>query len=111
VGENTLAVSVPLWLTATHHLPSLLLVSTKTTGPPANLPTPISAARSKGQSRRAAPGEVLVAEFLAPHKIKISRLASAAGLLRKHVSDIVNGRVRITAEIAFAPRSGCSTTS
>jgi addiction module HigA family antidote len=47
------------------------------------------------------PGRILVERYLKPHNIKIAELAVAAGLSRKHVSDIVNGRVGVTADTAL----------
>jgi addiction module HigA family antidote len=38
--------------------------------------------------------------YLAPRGITVTRLAAAAGLSRKHVSDIIHGRAGITAETA-----------
>ena len=50
------------------------------------------------------PGEILREDFLKPRGISISRFAEAVGCSRKHMSDIVNGKVRI--EGAMAGRIG-----
>jgi addiction module HigA family antidote len=38
--------------------------------------------------------------YLRPHRISIAKFAEAAGVTRKHMSAIVNGRAAITAETA-----------
>lgn len=48
-----------------------------------------------------APGTVLRSYYLAPRGLSISRFSQAAGLTRKHVSNIVNGRAGITSETAY----------
>lgn len=48
------------------------------------------------QRRPTAPGEVLREEFLAPRGMTVSGFAEHVGLSRKHVSDIVNERARVT---------------
>lgn len=50
--------------------------------------------------RPISPGEVLVEAYLEPRSITITDLASASGLSRKHVSQIINGHVGITAATA-----------
>jgi antitoxin HigA-1 len=50
--------------------------------------------------RPSAPGAILAELYLAPRRITVTELAAAAGLSRKHVSDIVHGRAGITAETA-----------
>jgi len=50
--------------------------------------------------RPTSPGEILSELYLRPRKISIVRFAEAAGLTRKHMSAIVNGRAAITAESA-----------
>ena len=52
------------------------------------------------QRRPSAPGEILAELYLDPRGITITDLAAAAGLSRKHVSDIIHGRAEITAETA-----------
>jgi addiction module HigA family antidote len=50
--------------------------------------------------RPSAPGEILAELYLEPRGITINRLAAAAGLSRKHISDIIHGHARITAATA-----------
>ncbi|HEY1430946.1 MAG TPA: HigA family addiction module antitoxin [Stellaceae bacterium] len=50
--------------------------------------------------RPSVPGEILAELYLEPRGITITDLAAAAGLSRKHVSDIIHGRAGITAETA-----------
>ncbi len=50
--------------------------------------------------RPSSPGEILAELYLAPRGITVTKLAAAAGLSRKHVSDIIHGRAGITAETA-----------
>jgi antitoxin HigA-1 len=52
------------------------------------------------RTRPIPPGEVLVEAYLDPRGITITDLASASGLSRKHVSQIINGHVGITAATA-----------
>jgi antitoxin HigA-1 len=47
------------------------------------------------------PGEILRAEYLEPAGIKATELAYATGLPRGRISEILNGKRAITAEIAF----------
>ncbi len=46
------------------------------------------------------PGIVLRKYYLDPRGISVSAFAKAAGLTRKHISTIVNGRAGVTAETA-----------
>jgi antitoxin HigA-1 len=46
------------------------------------------------------PGSILAELYLGPRGITINQLAAAAGLSRKHISDIIHQRARITAETA-----------
>ena len=46
------------------------------------------------------PGEILAELYLEPHGISIAKFAEAAGVTRKHMSAVVNGRAAITAELA-----------
>ena len=50
--------------------------------------------------RPSAPGEILAELYLKPRHISITDFAAAAGLSRKHVSDIVHGRAGITGDTA-----------
>jgi addiction module HigA family antidote len=52
------------------------------------------------QRRPSPPGEILLDLYLKPRGITINQLATAAGLSRKHISDIIHGRAGITAETA-----------
>jgi addiction module HigA family antidote len=54
----------------------------------------------KRERRPTAPGEILAELFLRPRKVSIVSFAAAAGVTRKHISAIVNGRAAITAETA-----------
>jgi addiction module HigA family antidote len=60
--------------------------------------------------RPSPPGEILAELFLKPRRISITDFAAAAGLSRKHVSDIIHGRAGITADTAvrFAEVFGTS---
>lgn len=46
------------------------------------------------------PGEILAELYLRPRGVSIAKFADAAGVMRKHMSAIVNGRSAITAEAA-----------
>ncbi len=41
------------------------------------------------------PGEILRELFLVPRGVSVSRFAAAIEISRKHMSDLVNGKVRI----------------
>lgn len=56
------------------------------------------------------PGEILAEHYLEPRGITISALADAAGLSRKHLSYIVNGRAGVTADTAVRLASVLGTT-
>ncbi|MGH7089799.1 MAG: HigA family addiction module antitoxin [Stellaceae bacterium] len=56
--------------------------------------------RCERKRRPTPPGEVLAELYLKPHDISIAKFAEAAGVTRKHVSAIVNGRAAITADTA-----------
>lgn len=56
------------------------------------------------------PGEILREEFLQPLGISQYRLAKAIGKSQSAVSDIVNGRRSITAEMAWLLGSALGTT-
>ena len=47
------------------------------------------------------PGVILKEEFLVPLKISQNQLAMAAGIPKGRISEIVNGKRRITAEIGI----------
>jgi addiction module HigA family antidote len=46
------------------------------------------------------PGVMLREDYLRPRRVSVARLAAAVGCSRKHMSDIVNGRVRLEATMA-----------
>jgi addiction module HigA family antidote len=46
------------------------------------------------------PGELLAELYLEPRGVSISKFAEAAGVTRKHMSAVVNGRASVTAELA-----------
>jgi len=50
--------------------------------------------------RPTSPGDILAELYLRPRSVSIARFADAAGVTRKHMSAIVNGRAAITAETA-----------
>lgn len=47
-----------------------------------------------------APGTLLQELFLKPRGISITDFAEAAGVSRKHISNVIHGRARIEAELA-----------
>ncbi len=55
---------------------------------------------SERKRRPTPPGEILAELYLRPHGISIARFAEAAGVTRKHMSAVVNGRAAVTAELA-----------
>lgn len=54
----------------------------------------------KRNRRPTPPGEILSAHYLAPRNLTVSALAKQMGVSRKHVSDIVNERARVTPNFA-----------
>ncbi|MDP6175520.1 MAG: HigA family addiction module antitoxin [Rhodospirillales bacterium] len=52
----------------------------------------------KRNRRPAEPGRILKEYYLKPRGLSINKFAQAAGLTRKHVSNIVNGKAGITPE-------------
>ncbi len=46
------------------------------------------------------PGTILSKHYLEPNKLTVSKFAGQLGISRKHLSDIVNGRVRVTPSVA-----------
>ncbi|MCZ6812558.1 MAG: HigA family addiction module antitoxin [Alphaproteobacteria bacterium] len=48
-----------------------------------------------------APGLILRSYYLDPRNLSINRFSKAAGLTRKHVSNIVNGHAGITSDTAY----------
>ncbi len=58
------------------------------------------AVRFKLDRRPTLPGTVLSKHYLEPNKLAVSKFAGTLGISRKHLSDIVNGRVRVTPSVA-----------
>ncbi|MBI4184889.1 MAG: HigA family addiction module antidote protein [Proteobacteria bacterium] len=54
----------------------------------------------KLKRRPTLPGTILSEDYLKPRRILVARLAEAVGCSRKHMSDIVNGKVRLEAPVA-----------
>ena len=54
----------------------------------------------KLQRRPTSPGEILREHYLSPREISIAKFAEAVGCSRKHMSDLVNGKVRLEAPMA-----------
>ena len=50
--------------------------------------------------RPRAPGYLLATYYLEPRGISVTRFAQAAGLTRKHVSNIIHGHASVTPETA-----------
>jgi addiction module HigA family antidote len=46
------------------------------------------------------PGEILRELYMAPLNVSVTKVASATGVTRKHVSAIVNGRAPVTPDMA-----------
>jgi len=65
-----------------------------------NAPPKHAPDRTPLEERPPLPGKVLAEHYLAPLGITVTELADAAGLARQHLSKIINGRARITAETA-----------
>ncbi len=62
------------------------------------------------ETRPPLPGRLLVSEYLEPRQLSINALAREVGVSRKHLSNIVNGRVRITPPIAVRLARALDTT-
>jgi addiction module HigA family antidote len=56
---------------------------------------------SRGDSDPIHPGEILQAEFLAPHGLSRARLARATGLSYSRLARLARGRGRISGEVAL----------
>lgn len=56
--------------------------------------------KSAWMANPAHPGEILRGLYLAPMSVTIAEAAEALGVSRKHVSAIVNGRARVTPDMA-----------
>ena len=54
----------------------------------------------KLKRRPTPPGTILREMHLKPRRVSVVRFAAAVGCSRKHMSDIVNGRVRLEPEMA-----------
>jgi antitoxin HigA-1 len=69
-------------------------------------------ATTRQRTRRPSPpGEILVELYLAPHKISITKFATACDITRKHMDAIVNGRAAITAAMALRIAKALGTTT
>jgi antitoxin HigA-1 len=55
------------------------------------------------------PGEVLQEMYLKPLGVSITAVADALGVTRKHVSEIVNGRAPVSADMAIRLAGALST--
>ncbi len=73
--------------------------------------TTIKAPAAAKTRRPSMPGEILRELFLAPRAISISRFAAAIEVSRKHMSDVVNGKVRIEPTMAGRIAKALGTTS
>ena len=67
--------------------------------------------RYERKRRPTLPGEILAELYLTPHHISIAKFAEAAGVTRKHMSAVVNGRASITAETATRIATALGTTA
>lgn len=56
------------------------------------------------------PGVLLKELYMKPRKITVTALAKATGITRKHLSRIVNGHARVSAEIAAKLSAALDTT-
>ena len=54
----------------------------------------------KLKRRPTPPGTMLREAYLKPRRVSVVRFAAAVGCSRKHMSDIVNGRVRLEPDMA-----------
>jgi addiction module HigA family antidote len=61
--------------------------------------------------RPTAPGVILAEFYLTPKGVKVTDFADATGLSRKHMSDIIHGRARVTAEAASRIAEALGTTA
>jgi len=57
------------------------------------------------------PGVLLKKLYMKPRKITVTALAEATGVTRKHLSRIVNGHARISAEVAAKLSAALGTTT
>jgi addiction module HigA family antidote len=55
----------------------------------------------KRNRRPTAPGTILRKYYLTPRQISVAQLATAAGISRKHASNITNNKASITPEVAY----------
>ena len=65
----------------------------------------------KRDRRPAPPGKILKLYYLEPRNLSVSRFAQAAGLSRKHVSNIVNDKAPVTSETAVRIAAVLDTTA
>jgi antitoxin HigA-1 len=62
-------------------------------------------------SRRPTPPSVILQElYLGPRDISLASFANAVGVTREHMSDVVNGHIGITAELAIGIAKALNTT-
>jgi antitoxin HigA-1 len=61
--------------------------------------------------RPTAPGVILAEFYLAPKGVTVKEFAEAAGVSRKHMSDIVHGRAKVTADTASRIAEALGTTA
>lgn len=54
----------------------------------------------KRNRRPTLPGQILIAHYLEPRRLSVSQFARDLGVSRKHLSDVVNGRARVTPNVA-----------
>ncbi len=54
----------------------------------------------KMKRRPTPPGTMLREMYLKPRRVSVARFAAAVGCSRKHMSEIVNGRVRLEPDMA-----------
>jgi len=47
------------------------------------------------------PGEILLEEFMKPYGMTQTEIARRIGVSRKHISEVVNGRKRISTDMAL----------
>ncbi len=66
---------------------------------------------NRRKRRPSAPGKILSAHYMEPREITITGLAENLGVSRKHMSQVVHGKARISAEFALKLSLVLGTTS
>jgi addiction module HigA family antidote len=61
--------------------------------------------------RPTAPGVILAEFYLAPKGVTVKDFANAAGISRKHMSDIIHGHAAVTADVASRVAEALGTTA